>query len=569
MKIGIICYFLLFYYSVSFASPGNDSLMAVLNQTVKDEQVYDNNKLKEIDNLKKLLNNNLTNDARRQYDINLKIYEEYKFYSYDSALTYAKRLENYAYNKIDSSLLIDAKLKIAFLLLSSGLFKETADSLSLIHIGNIPPKLKAQYYTLAGRYYYDLATYDFDKQYSLEYDQKGVAFIDSALLYYEPSSFEYIYYKGLRFYKQSKTDSAALYFEKLMTTPGLANHQLALTASTLSSIYLQNKDTGTAIRLLAQAAIADIKSSIKETFAIFNLAELLYIKNDFANASLLIENAIANANTYGARQRKAQVSGILSLIERERINAVEAQNKLLVQYGIVATLLLIALITLIIIVRRQNIKLKEAKQIITEAHSRQQAINSKLDETIKKLEDANFKLENSNKQLESAINQLGESNKKLEEANRIKEECVSYFFTLDSEFFSKLEKVKSMLEKKYSENKTSDLKPIISSINLKEEKENLLQSFDKVFLRIYPKFIESFNTFFRPEDKVHIQGNGMLNSDLRIFALMRMGITDSEKIARILGYSVNTIYTYKTKFKNKSILPKEEFEDQLMNIKSD
>ena len=569
MKIGIICYFLLFYYSVSFASPGNDSLMAVLNQTVKDEQVYDNNKLKEIDNLKKLLNNNLTNDARRQYDINLKIYEEYKFYSYDSALTYAKRLENYAYNKIDSSLLIDAKLKIAFLLLSSGLFKETADSLSLIHIGNISPKLKAQYYTLAGRYYYDLATYDFDKQYSLEYDQKGGAFIDSALLYYEPSSFEYIYYKGLRFYKQSKTDSAALYFEKLMTTPGLANHQLALTASTLSSIYLQNKDTGTAIRLLAQAAIADIKSSIKETFAIFNLAELLYIKNDFANASLLIENAIANANTYGARQRKAQVSGILSLIERERINAVEAQNKLLVQYGIVATLLLIALITLIIIVRRQNIKLKEAKQIITEAHSRQQAINSKLDETIKKLEDANFKLENSNKQLESAINQLGESNKKLEEANRIKEECVSYFFTLDSEFFSKLEKVKSMLEKKYSENKTSDLKPIISSINLKEEKENLLQSFDKVFLRIYPKFIESFNTFFRPEDKVHIQGNGMLNSDLRIFALMRMGITDSEKIARILGYSVNTIYTYKTKFKNKSILPKEEFEDQLMNIKSD
>lgn len=569
MKIGLVFCFFLLYYFVSFASPGNDSLITALNQTVKDEQVYDNNKLKEIDNLKKLLNNNLTNDARRQYDINLKIYEEYKFYSYDSALTYAKRLENYASNKNDSSLLIDAKLKIAFLLLSSGLFKETADSLSLITIGNIPPRLKAQYYTLAGRYYYDLATYDFDKQYSLEYDKKGGAFIDSALLYYQPSSFESIYYKGLRFYKQSETDSASLYFEKLMNTPGLANHQLALVASTFSSIFLQRGDTVRAVQLLATATIADIKGSIKETFAIFNLAELLYKKGDVTNAAVLIENAIANANTYGARQRKAQVSGILSLIEKERIQAVETENRLLVQYGIVATLLLLALITLTFIVRRQNKKLKEAKQIITEAHSRQQAINSKLDETIKKLEEANFKLENSNKQLESAINQLGESNKKLEEANRIKEECVSYFFTLDSEFFSKLEKVKAMLEKKYLENKTSDLKHIISTINLKEEKENLLQSFDKVFLRIYPNFIESFNTFFRPEDKVHIQGKGILNSDLRIFALMRMGITDSEKIARILGYSVNTIYTYKTKFKNKSILPKEEFEDQLMNIKPD
>ena len=569
MKVALVCCLLLLFLPLSKASPHTDSLMAELNSTIKNAELYDNQKLNKVDKLKSLLHQNSTNEISRNYKIVQKIYEEYKSYNYDSALTYAKKLQQLASGINNPSLQIDARLKIIFIMLSAGLFKETYDSLNLINIKDSPDTLKAEFYTLSGRYYYDLASYDLDPGYSIAYDSKGSAYIDSALLYYTPGSFEYTYYKGLRFYKQFKNDSASLYFQNLMNATGLTNHQLALTASTLSSIYLQNKDTGTAIRLLTQAAIADIKSSIKETFAIFNLAELLYIKNDVTNASLLIENAIANANAYGARQRKAQVSGILSLIERERINAVEAQNTLLIQYGVVATLLLIALITLIIIVRRQNTKLKEAKQIITEAHSRQQAINNKLDETIKKLEDANLKLENSNKQLENAIGQLGDSNRKLEEANRIKEECVSYFFTLDSDFFSKLEKVKSMLEKKYSENKTSDLKLIISTINLKEEKENLLQSFDKVFLRIYPNFIKSFNTFFKPEDKIHIQGNGILNSDLRIFALMRMGITDSEKIARILGYSVNTIYTYKTKFKNKSILPKEDFEDQLMNIKSD
>ncbi len=561
--------FLLLLISLSghvFAN--TDSLLKTLSATITRADFYDQQKETHIAELKQSLAKKENQSLLTLYSINAALYEEYKLFKYDSAYLYASRLFDIAIHAGNTDYVTDAKLKLSFVLLSSGLFKETYDSLKTIDINSSSPTLKAFYYTLLGRYYYDLATYDLDKHYSLDYDKKGSLYMDSALLYYTPASFEYNYYKGLLYYKESRVDSAASFFESLMNRTDLSYRQLALAASTFSNIYLQRNNADEGMQLLARAAIADIKSSNKETFAVFNLAELLYKGGDVTYASQFIETAIDNANDYGARQRKMQVSGILPLIEQERIKAVESQNRLLLQYGIVATVLLVSLVTLIIIVRKQVKKLKAAKQIITTAHNRQQEINKMLDETVKKLEVTNLRLGEANHQLEDANIRLANSNMKLEEANIIKEECVSYFFNIDSEFFSKLERLKNLLEKKIGEKKLDEVRYIVNNINLRQEKENLLQSFDKVFLRIYPNFIESFNTFFRPEDKVHVHGNDMLNSDLRIFALIRMGITDSDKIARILGYSVNTIYTYKTKIKNKSLVPKEEFEERLMSIKS-
>ncbi len=563
--------FLFFAFIIIFTSPvlaNPDSLLNLLSKTINKARLYDTQKENQIYRLKQSLYDAGNHNLQKLYAENTALYEEYKLFKYDSAYQYASRLINIAAQTGNAEYMTDAKLKLSFILLSSGLFTETFDLLQTIHIKSSSDSIKADYYTLLGRYYYDLATYDLDKHYSLDYDKKGSLYIDSALLYYSPTSFEYNYYKGLRLYKESSVDSAASFFENLMKRTNLSYHQLALTASTLSNIYLQRNNTDEGMQLLARAAMADIKSSNKETFAVFNLAELLYKEGDVIYASQFIETAIDNANDYGARQRKMQVSGILPLIEQERIKAVESQNRLLIQYGVVATVLLVSLITLILVVRKQVKKLKAAKQIITEAHSFQQKINKMLDETVKKLEHTNIQLEAANHQLEDANIRLANSNMKLEEANIIKEECVSYFFNIDSEFFSKLERLKTILEKKISEKKLDEVRYIVNNINLRQEKENLLHSFDKVFLRIYPNFIECFNTFFRPEDKVHLHGSDMLNSDLRIFALIRMGITDSDKIARILGYSVNTIYTYKTKIKNRSVVPKEEFEERLMGIKS-
>jgi hypothetical protein len=533
--------------SIAFGARANtDSLLHELTIAVGKAPEYDAAKLQRIARLQGLLRQaaggvaGTTGEAtagepaaRNLFVLYEQLYEEYQIFNYDSAYQYAGKLQAIARRLGDTELITKARLRNCFILLSSGLFRETYDSLRAIDIGRQPDSLKAVYYTLMGRYYYDLANYDYDgSQHSTNYDQHGDAYMDSALTCYSPATFEYAYYRGLRDFKQNNDAEATTYFEKLLTGP-LTDHQLALTASTLSGVYLKNGRQDEAIDLMIAAAIADIRSSTKETFAIFNLADLLYKKGDVRHASLCIETAIANAEFYGARQRKVQVSSVLSLIEGERINAVEAQRRLLVQYAIVVTLLGIVLAVLIIVIRRQVKKLQKAQQMITEAHAAQRLINDK-----------------------------------LEEANKIKEEYIGYFFSLDSEFFVKLERLKRTLDQKVADRKFEDIRFIVNNIQLKKEKEELLRSFDTVFLRIFPHFVAQFNSLFKEEEQVRLKDNEPLNIDLRIFALIRMGISDNEKIAQILEYSVNTIYAYKTRIKNRSLVPNDEFEARIMDIKS-
>ncbi|HEY4065211.1 MAG TPA: DUF6377 domain-containing protein [Puia sp.] len=510
-----------------------------LNQVIEASPKYDKDKLLSIEALKRSLPGTQT-DLPSLFNLYGRLYEEYKVFNYDSAFNYARQLQETALLLGNPSRITYARLKLGFCLLSSGLYKETLDSLNKIDTRGAPDSLRAEYYALMGRYYYDLGDFDNDTYNTPAYTQKGNAYMDSALLLYPAGSSQHLYYKGLREIKSGNWQEALADLRGLLLRPDLSLHELAITASTLSYIYITNNQPDTAITLLIRAAIADIRSSTKETSAIFNLAQLLYKKGDVHNASSYIEIAIRDAVFYGARQRKVQVSAILPLIEGEKVSRVEEQKSILVTYSILATLLLLIVIVLVIVVLRQVRKLKAAQRIITEAHIKEQAINQRLLET----------------------------NYKLSEANKIKEEYIGFFFNADSEFFARIEKFKKSLEQKIAYRKWEDIITLVNNTNLKKEKEELLQNFDKVFLKLFPDFIQRFNDLFREEDKIQQKDQEFLNTDLRIFALIRMGIHDNEKIARILEYSVNTINTYKTRIKNKSIVANEEFEQRIMEIRT-
>ena len=521
-------------------SGGTDRLLNVLNKAIEASPKYDEEKQRNIELLKKSFIERKNDDLPALFNIYLQLYEEYKVYKYDSAFSYARQLQATAIQLGDPNRIVYARLKLGFSLLSSGLFKETLDSLNKINIKGAPDSIKAEYYALYGRFYYDIGDFDNDNYNTPAYNAKGNLYMDSALQLYPPGSFSSSYYRGLKEIKTGNRTAALTDFRELINRPGLSLHELAVTASTLSDIYIFNAQYDTAIDLLISAAIADIQASTKETAAIFNLAQLLYKKGDVKNASSYIEAAIRDAIFYGARQRKVQVSAILPLIEGEKVNRVEGQKRTLVTYSIITTLLLLLVIILAIIIFRQVNKLKIAKKIITDAHNKEQATNQRLVET----------------------------NYKLSEANKIKEEYIGYFFNADSEFFAKVEKFKKSLEQKIAYRKWEDVITLVNNTNLKKEKEELLQNFDKVFLKLFPDFIQGFNDLFKEEDQVQLKENEFLNTDLRIFALIRMGIHDTEKIARILEYSVNTINTYKTKIKNKSLVPNEEFERRIMEIRA-
>jgi Domain of unknown function (DUF6377) len=522
-------------------------LLTRLNQAIEATARYDSAKDQTIRRLKMDLAATAPTDLHALFNGYLKLNEEYKVFNYDSGFFYARQLQATAIQLGDPILTTYARLKLGFCLLSSGMFKETLDSLNKIDIRGAPDSLQAEYYSLMGRYYYDLGDFDNDAYNTPAYTLRGNMYMDSALHLYPAGSIPYLYYTGLREIKTNQRDKALVIFWDILRRPDLAAHQLAVTASTLSDIYIFNGHTDTAILLLVRAAIADIQTSTKETAAIFNLAQLLYRSGDVRNASSYIEIAIRDAVFYGARQRKVQVSAILPLIEGEKVSRVEEQKTIFVTYSIIATFLLLIVIALAITVSRQVRRLKAAQLIITEAHAKVQAINQRLQET---------------------NNQLSEANNKLSEANKIKEEYIGFFFNADSESFAKIEKFKKSLEQKIAYRKWDDIIALVNSTNFKKEREELLQNFDKVFLKLIPDFIERFNDLFPEEDKIQLKDQEFLNTDLRIFALIRMGIHENEKIARILEYSVNTINTYKTRIKNRSLVPNEEFEHRIMEIKT-
>jgi tetratricopeptide (TPR) repeat protein len=513
--------------------PGRDSLLTALQKAIGSSSAYDEQKMSTIHTLEESLGDSGSISLPSRFAIYLQLFNEYKSFKYDSAYAYARKLEAVAYEMKDPDRIIYARIKLGFTLVSSGLFKETFDSLNTLNAAGAPDSIRAEFYSLMGRYYYDLGDFDNDGYYTVEYNQKGSRYIDSALTLYAENSFQYSYFQGLQFLKGGHVDEAALCFRRIIGRKDLSPHQLALVASTLSDIYIRKGETDTAIDLLIQAAIADIESSTKETSAILNLAELLFKKGDVRNASIYIERAMQEAVFYGARQRKIQAGAILPIIEDEKIASVEGQRRALISYALVVTFLLLALVGLAVVIFRQVRKLRIAQQTISEAHARAQEINHQ-----------------------------------LMEANKIKEEYIGYFFNVNSDYFAKVEKFKKAIEQKVMDRKIDDIRFLASNINLKKEKEDLLQHFDKVFLKLFPHFVADFNTLFKPEDQVHLKDEELLNTDLRIFALIRMGISDNEKIAKILEYSVNTIYTYKTRIKNKSLVHNDEFEQKIMQIRT-
>lgn len=361
MKVILILYLLLIYNSESFASPPKDSLLINLNQAIKDAYIYDESKLKEITKLKNELNEGSLNNLEKRYKINLQLYNEYKYYNYDSALVYANELKRLGHLKSNSALITDAKLKVAFVMLSSGMFKETFDSLHVISLDETTDSIKAEYYFLLALSYYNLSDFNADIN-SPVYNARANLYLDSALALYPVNSFENLYYSALKFLKKGNTDSALFNLKKLIERSDLSYHQIALVTSTAGGINLSMGREDEARSYLIRASIADIKSSTKETFALLTLAGIIYKKGDLDDAVLYIEKANEDAKFYNARFRKVQIGAILPLIEGEMINTIKIQKEKLQLFLIALSILVILLGGFSIIIRSQVKKLKIARK---------------------------------------------------------------------------------------------------------------------------------------------------------------------------------------------------------------
>lgn len=527
---------LLFCITISYnanADRSYDSLLVKLNSVLEQKNRIDAKKLKRIDGLKRQLSTSTNLDPTLRYNIYLKLYNEYKSFNYRQAFYYAQQLQQMGRVMHDPVKVAYSKVKVGFILLSSGMFKETFDSLKTIQANLLPDSIRKEYYFLTARAYYDLADFDRDSLYTILYHQRAEQYIDSAATFVNPRSFESVYFTGLRYLKAGNTPKATVELQRLMNSYKLNDREYAVTASTLSDIYIRTAKKDSAICLLILAAIADIKSATKEATAMLTLSQLLYQNGDIEKAYIYSKQAMEDAAYYGARQRELQVGAILPVIAAERINSVENQRRALFFYAALLTLLIVIIIVFAVIIYKQLRKLRIADEVIKEA-------NVNLQQTIRQ----------------------------LNEAERIKEEYIGYYVNLISEYISKLDNFKRSVDTKLAAKRYDEIRLLVDNINLNQEREQLFVNFDRAFLKLFPHFVTDYNALFIEENQVNLLPSQLLNTDLRIFALVRLGISDPVKIANILSYSVNTIYNYKTRIKSRSKVENDAFELAIMAINS-
>ncbi|MBS1529719.1 MAG: tetratricopeptide repeat protein [Bacteroidetes bacterium] len=522
----------LFGYS-AFSSTRTDSILNQLKIELKKKKSYDEQKELRIKDLKDELKTIPATNYGAQYSLCEKLYDEYKVYQSDSAYVYTEKLLALSAATHNIQRLNESKIKLSFLLLSAGMFKETFECLDQINTKVLDNRAKLEYYSVKSRAYSDLADYNSDKSYAPYDQQQAVKFIDSAIALTEPGSFEQLYYMGNKQVISGQFQQPSTYYLTLLNRYKLSEHERAMVATGLSFFFSGPYQEDDRDYLLAEGAINDIRSSTKETLAIFKLGQQLYLQGNIKDAYTFIQEAMNDADFYGARLRKMKISAVLPIVATQKILITENEkNKFLKYFLVIAVIaVLFSLGLFVVFIQLKRVQVKE--RIIEEKNAQLERINGK-----------------------------------LVEDTHIKEEYIGYFFNVISGYILKLEKLKRSIERKVVTKKYDDILASVNEINIKKERETLFYTFDHVFLKIFPNFISNFNSFFKKEDQIWPKDHEVLNTDLRIFALMRLGINDIETIANILEYSVNTIYVYKMRIKAKALIPGDQFDHQIMSIKA-
>lgn len=519
-------------FSSLFISAQNiDPVLDSLDRELAKKNVY--LKIK-YDSIKVLQNNvrkfTLNNDTKSLYDQYILLFDQYRSFKYDSAYYYLELAKSKTLG--DPELLSRTKNKEGFVLLSSGLFKEALDTLSSIDVKVLDPETKFEHYSVLARTYYDLADYNKDQRFNIHYIRQGNVYIERALEFVEPDSHEYWTTESLKRMKQHDWKGAEFAFRYWINNYDLPQKYYGIATSSLGYIYSQRGFNEKAIEYLAYAAIADVRNATKETVALRNLANEIYKLGYLEKANTYVGLAMDDAIFYNARHRKIEISSILPIIEQAQLKKIEGQNNRLEKIVFLLAISTVIFIVFLIIIFKQ-LRARNA----------------------------------SRKEMAGSYLKLQEMNKRLSEADSIKQEYITYFIKATSGLINKMDQFQKNAIQKTVTKRYDDLITNLKQYNVKKEREDLFLQFDKIFLKLFPTFIQEYNSLFPESQQTEVKSGELLNTELRLFALYRLGIQDSNQIAAFLELSVATIYTYKTRIKSKSDF-KDDFEDKIMAIKS-
>ena len=287
--------------------------------------------------------------------------------------------------------------------------------------------------------------------------------------------------------------------------------------------------------------------------SLLSLAEILNADGDLDRSYKYIRFTWDCNNRFNTRMRSWQITPILNVIENNYQKAVEHNTKVLRMSIVVVSVLALFILGVLFFLHRRNRQLDTARNELKHSNDELAAANSQLAKQTEELSVLNTELSTLNSQ--------------LSESNRVKEEYIGRFMSLCSQYIDKIDDYRKMVNKKMKNKELDELFRLSKSTELKErELEELYQNFDSVFLHLFPNFVDDFNALLQPELQIHPKEDNRLTTEIRIFALIRLGIEDSSKIAEFLHYSVNTIYNYRARIKNGALDNRESFERRVKQL---
>lgn len=523
-----------------------DSLLSVLDDVILHSRQFEAEKQRHIASIRQSLSARALS-PEEEYAVNLHLYAEYEAYICDSALHYINRNIEIARTVGRKDWLVEAKLEKAHLLAVSGLYAEGIALLQSIDRRQIADNQLVDYYTAFENIYLYHAEYAQDDEYRPHYLKLRACYLDSILQVISPGTYRYAIARAPLLIDQGYYEEAKALLKNILPQLNRQTREYAVVTSILAYACLQDQHLLERKYYLVESAIADIRSVVKENNSLRVLAELLYEEDDLERANRYMKKSMADATLYNARLRNVQASRMLPLIDNAYQREKEAQRqKLYVSLWVISALSLF-LIAAVVFVIGQMKKLARARREVVEA---------------------NRELQKLNEDLTAANLRQQEMNGSLTEANCVKEEYIGRFLGLCSAYIDKWETYRKMLNKQAGAGKLDELyKQLKSSRFIDEALKDFYREFDNAFLNIYPHFVESFNRLFPPEEQVVPKQGERLSTELRIYALIRLGISDSSRIASFLRCSITTIYTYRSKLKNKSLY-RDDFESEVMKIGS-
>ncbi|WP_300502511.1 DUF6377 domain-containing protein [uncultured Duncaniella sp.] len=536
-----------------------EQLLAQLDSAISNRDRYLEVKLAHLSELNQYLANGVKDD-RERFETLGRLYADYHSFNADSAYTMAQRQLSLARNLGDKNLIMNAMLNKANILCNVGMYHEALSLVDSIPVKELPDYLRAYYFHSKRTLYGNLANFSTFKPEKELYEKLTDNYRDSLLTVNDPHSVFYVLIKADQLNVHHKPQEAINLLESFIRDNDLSEHEMAICAYTLSESYSHINDIEMQKRMLLISAISDMKTAVREYVSLRQLALLLYQEGDLERAYNFLTIAVDDAAKSNSRQRIIELNDSYPMINRIYVETVHNQKKTLERTILIITILSVMLIVLLFYMRKQMLKIADGRRKVEEINNKLSDLNLQLSDSNSRLNEVNTRLKESNDKLNELNHQLVHSNNKLQEAyaaiadiSELKEVYICQYMDQSLQHIEMLDNYRKVIGKLVNAGKTDDLKKLVKSDKIVEDElKSFYDQFDKTFLNLFPTFVEDFNSLLLPEEAIIPKRSGSLNTELRIFALIRLGITDSDKIAKFLRYSLTTIYNYRTKVRNKA-----------------